>query len=119
LDGPPRGSQPVVERSYSVLWVGTRRSADAVILQPHGEIDLATVGDLEDALRAAEATGVAKIVIDLAAVSMLDSAGLRSLVSAYDRAVETHRELSIRPGSGRIRRVFEVSGLADRLPLAG
>ena len=118
LDGAPWGSHELVERSYSVLWVGTRRSADAVILQPHGEIDLATVGDLEDSLRAAEATGTPRIVIDLAAVSMLDSAGLRCLVAAYDRAIEGHRELSIRPGSGRIRRIFEVSGLAERLPLA-
>ena len=107
-----------MERSYSVLWIGTRRSADTVILQPHGEVDLATVGDLEDSLRAAEATGVPRIVIDLAAVSMLDSAGLRCLVSAYDRSLEGHRELSIRPGSRRIRRVFEVAGLADRLPLS-
>lgn len=101
-----------------MLWIGTRRSADTVILQPHGEVDLATVGDLEDSLRAAEATGVPRIVIDLAAVSMLDSAGLRCLVSAYDRSLEGHRELSIRPGSRRIRRVFEVAGLADRLPLS-
>jgi anti-anti-sigma factor len=107
-----------VERSYSVLWVGTRRTSDGVILQPHGDIDLATVGDLEDALRAAEVTGTGRIVIDLAAVSMLDSAGLRCLVSAYDRAVEADRELVIRPGTSRIRRVFDVSGLADRLPLA-
>jgi anti-anti-sigma factor len=108
-----------VERTYSVLWVGTRRTADAVILQPHGDIDLATVGDLEDSIRAAEATGTGRIIIDLAAVSMLDSAGLRCLVSAYDRALEAGRELAIRPSTSRIRRVFEVSGLSDRLPLGG
>jgi anti-sigma B factor antagonist len=108
-----------VERSYSVLWVGTRRTPDAIILEPHGDIDLATVGDLEDSIRAAEATGTGRIVIDLAAASMLDSAGLRCLVSAYDRAVEAHRELVIRAGSSRIRRVFDVAGLADRLPLVG
>ena len=100
-----------------MLWVNTRRVADGVIVQPHGEIDLATVGDLDDALRAAEATGAAKILVDLTAVSMLDSTGLRSLVSAHDRALVAKRELLIRPGTARLRRLFEVAGLADRLPL--
>jgi anti-sigma B factor antagonist len=100
-----------------VLWVNTRRVADGVIVQPHGEIDLATVGDLDDALRAAEATGAAKILVDLTAVSMLDSTGLRSLVSAHERAQVASRELLIRPGTPRLRRLFEVAGLADRLPL--
>jgi anti-sigma B factor antagonist len=107
----------VEPRSYSVLWVNTRRLHDSVLIQPHGEIDLATVGDLDDALRAAEATGAAKIVVDLASVSMLDSTGLRSLVSAHERSQEAHRELLIRPGTARLRRLFEVAGLADRLPL--
>lgn len=108
-----------MERTYSVLWVGTRRTSDAVILEPRGDIDLATVGDLEDAIRAAEATGTGRIVIDLASASMLDSSGLRCLVAAYDRAVEAHRELLIRASSSRIRRVFDVAGLSDRLPLVG
>jgi anti-sigma B factor antagonist len=100
-----------------VLWVNTRRVGDTVLVQPHGEIDLATVGDLDDALRAAEATGPAKILLDLTAVSMLDSTGLRSLVSAHERAQVASRELLIRPGTARLRRLFEVAGLADRLPL--
>ena len=104
-------------RGYSVLWVSTRRVGGTVLVEPHGEIDLATVGDLEDALRAAEATGAAKIVVDLTAVSMPDSTGLRSLVSAHERSEKAHRELLIRPGSARLRRLFDVAGLAERLPL--
>jgi anti-sigma B factor antagonist len=100
-----------------VLWVNTRRVGDTVLVQPHGEIDLATVGDLDDALRAAEATGAAKILVDLTAVSMLDSTGLRSLASAYERSQLASRTLLIQPGTARLRRLFEVAGLADRLPL--
>jgi anti-sigma B factor antagonist len=109
---------PESGRSYSVLWVNTRRAPNTVILEPNGEIDLATVGDLDDALRAAEARGPATIVVDLAAVSMLDSSGLRCLVSAHERSLEAGREFLIRPGTARLRRLFEVAGLADRLPLA-
>ena len=108
---------PESGRSYSVLWVGTRRTAGTVTVEPHGEIDLATVGDLDDALRAAEARGPASIVVDLSAVSMLDSTGLRCLVSAHERSLEAGRELLIRAGTARLRRLFEAAGLADRLPL--
>jgi anti-sigma B factor antagonist len=104
-------------RTYSVLWVTTRRTHEGLILRPNGEIDLATVGDLDEALRAAEATGAATIVVDLEAVTMLDSTGLRCLVSAHERSLEAGWELRIRPGSDHLRRLFELAGLADRLPL--
>jgi anti-sigma B factor antagonist len=104
-------------RSYGVLWVATRRTADGLVVRPNGEIDLATVGDLDEALRAAEATGAATIVVDLSAVSMLDSTGLRCLVSAHERSLEAGRELRIRPGSDHLRHLFELAGLSDRLPL--
>jgi anti-sigma B factor antagonist len=112
----PRRS-PESGRSYSVLWVNTRRAQNSIIVEPNGEIDLATVGDLDDALRAAEARGPARILVDLSAVSMLDSTGLRCLVSAHERSIEMGREFLIRPGTVRLRRLFEAAGLADRLPL--
>jgi anti-sigma B factor antagonist len=105
-------------RTYSVLWVTTRRTHEGLIVRPNGEIDLATVGDLDEALRAAEATGAATIVVDLEAVTMLDSTGLRCLVSAHERSLEAGRKLRIRPGSDHLRRLFEIAGLADRLPLS-
>ena len=100
-----------------MLWVNTRRAHNTIIVEPNGEIDLATVGDLDDALRAAEAKGPARILVDLSAVSMLDSTGLRCLVSAHERSLEMSREFLIRPGTARLRRLFEAAGLADRLPL--
>jgi anti-sigma B factor antagonist len=111
------GSSRESPRRYSALWVASHRSAGSVVLEPSGEIDLATVGDLEDALRAAEATGAARVVVDLAAVNMLDSSGLRCLVAAHERCMQSGQELRIRPGTHRLRRLFEIAGLADRLPL--
>jgi anti-anti-sigma factor len=108
---------PESGRSYSVLWVNTRRAHNTMIVEPNGEIDLATVGDLDDALRAAEAKGPARILVDLSAVSMLDSTGLRSLVSAHERSIEMGHDFLIRPGTPRLRRLFEAAGLAERLPL--
>jgi hypothetical protein len=63
-------------RSYSVLWVATRRTADGLVVRPNGEIDLATVGDLDEALRAAEATGAAMSARWRRAVSFVSDPGV-------------------------------------------
>jgi anti-anti-sigma factor len=79
---------------------------------------MATVGELEAALREAESSDAVKIVVDLAAVTLLDSAGLRCLVRADNSAREAGRALVIRPGTPRIRAVFESTGLDSRLSLS-
>ena len=47
-------------------------------MQPHGELDLATVGTLQAALDGIEGAG--RLVLDLRGLSFLDSTGLRLLV---------------------------------------
>lgn len=56
----------------------TTRTADALHLE--GEIDLAVADQLSEALREAMASGVA--VVDLSAVTFIDSTGLHAIVSA-------------------------------------
>lgn len=87
-----------------------------------GEVDLATVERFRDALL--EAQGSPRVVVDLTAVTFLDSSGLKALVAAYHRvpAGGELRVVGLRPN---IRRVFEITGLlalfgndtpADALP---
>lgn len=56
------------------------------VLTVTGEIDLATAPALETAIDAALETGPAALVVDLAAVSFLASAGMAALVAAHQRA---------------------------------
>ncbi len=56
------------------------------VLTVTGEVDLATAPALETAIDTALDAGTGHLVIDLAAVSFLASAGMAALVAAHQRA---------------------------------
>lgn len=82
-----------------------------------GEFDLAGVPQFERALREAETSGPAAVVADLTGLVFMDSSGLRALVMANDRAQRGGWRLAIVPGPSSVRRVFEVTQMAERLDL--
>jgi anti-anti-sigma factor len=82
---------------------------------PLGEVDIATVPQFDEAIRAAAATGD-DLVIDLRGVTFMDSTGLRTLVQAGVAAQTGGFGLSIIRGAA-VARILEISGLGDLLPL--
>jgi anti-sigma B factor antagonist len=82
-----------------------------------GEFDLAAVPGFEERIANAEAGSPPAIVVDLTALSFMDSSGLRALVSADDRARRNGRRFAIVPGPPTVRRVFEITQLDKRLDL--
>lgn len=89
---------------------------DAVRIAPSGELDLATVGQLQRELARAIDAGPARIVIDLCGVEFLDCSGLRTLLDAH--AEHDNWELTIIPGPRAVQRMFEITGTIDRLTFA-
>lgn len=89
--------------------VDVHRDGDRTIVTPHGELDLATVGELDGSLRPVTGT----IVIDLRELSFVDSTGLRLLLEQTRRADAT---VQLVDGSAPISRLFELTGLRDALP---
>jgi anti-sigma B factor antagonist len=78
-----------------------------------GELDIATVPDLE---RHVEAAGSAPALeLDLSGVTFIDSSGLRLLIEAHRALGERLRILP----SPACERLFDVAGVRDRLPLVG
>ena len=85
------------------------------ILNPKGEIDLATVGKLEEALAASMTTEDIDIAVDLSGVTFMDSTGLRALLSANQQlAVNGHR-LALIVAGGPVDRLLEISGVGQTL----
>src|SRR4051794_6545088 len=82
---------------------------------PRGEIDLATVELVRDALEPEleRATGV---VLDLRGVTFMDTSGLRYVLELNARAEADEFSLQIVRGPSVVQRVFEVSGIESRLP---
>ena len=89
---------------------------EACLIRASGELDRSTADRLSSALEAARADGVTTLV-DLSAVSFIDSAGLLVLLRSA-RAVNAHDwGCFIVRASGVVRRLVEVSGTTSRLPL--
>jgi anti-sigma B factor antagonist len=81
-----------------------------------GELDLAGIPALEEALGGLEAARPEAIVLDLTALEFLDSSGLRCLVRANARVRESGGRLAIvmTPG-GRVAQTISLTGLDDYL----
>jgi anti-sigma B factor antagonist len=87
-------------------------------VRPVGEIDLATVGRVRRKIDESVAAGCERVVLDLRGVTFMDSTGLHLGLDADAAASAGGWELLIIEGPGPVQRVFEVTGLRDRLPFA-
>jgi anti-sigma B factor antagonist len=81
-----------------------------------GEIDMATKPRLQAVLDAIPGAD-APIVVDLSAVTFMDSTGLAVLLRIDRAAREAGRRLAIACPEGPARLVLAVSGVEDELPL--
>jgi anti-sigma B factor antagonist len=83
------------------------------VVAPHGEIDLATVNAVRDALRPQEVS--TRVVLDLRRVEFMDSAGLALIVEQMRRAEEDGFEFAVVRGPDQVQRLLRMAGLAERL----
>jgi anti-anti-sigma factor len=91
--------------------------ADGVLLVTlQGEADSGAAGQLRDLLTVA-VTRHGRVVLDLAGVSFLDSAGLHALLASHRRAVLVGGRLVLATPSGPARRVLELAAVRDVLPV--
>jgi stage II sporulation protein AA (anti-sigma F factor antagonist) len=79
------------------------------LVQVTGELDLATCGELEAALQAADLG--TRVVIDLTACDFLDSSGLRVLMAGAGRSESAGGRVVLVAPDPRIRRVLELTGI--------
>ena len=73
----------------NLLQITTAPVADGVMgVCIAGEVDMATATQVTDAIRAALAGRPREIHLDMAAVTFLDSSGIRTLLQAHQEAAE-------------------------------
>jgi anti-anti-sigma factor len=82
-----------------------------------GELDLSTVGKVQDELRRVEAGAPPVVVLDLSKLTFLDSTGLRCVVTADERARDAGRRLVVVRGPEPVQRVFAITRLEERLEI--
>jgi anti-sigma B factor antagonist len=101
----------------TTLDVTTSTRPDGVHVQLTGELDLATAPKLEDELTRVEQGDPPVIVLNLQALSFMDSSGLRAVLAADARAREAGRRLVLVRGDERVQRVLRITRLDERLEI--
>jgi anti-sigma B factor antagonist len=85
------------EMSGKPAAIKSKREGDSLTVAVAGEIDLSTAAHLATAIRDAEQTEVNRIVVDLSAMSFVDSTGLSVLLEAIKRTRSDGNRLSFVP----------------------
>jgi anti-sigma B factor antagonist len=101
----------------ALLELDTEQGDGRASLALRGELDISSAPVLEEALGRVEAAGPPLLVIDLRGLEFMDSTGLRTLVSADQRARDAGRRLAIVRGPEAVDRIFNVTRLDERLEL--
>jgi anti-sigma B factor antagonist len=96
---------------YEPLTVSEETHGEIMVLRCAGEIDIATVSLLRDRLSRVQAEGAARLVLELEAVTFLDSLGLGALISAHKRAGELAGSMVIVTTSRPVLRVLSATAL--------
>jgi anti-sigma B factor antagonist len=95
--------------------VESRSGSAIAVVSLDGELDLAVLDVLEEALAARPGDEVG-LVVDLSDLGFIDSAGIQALVSARDGLEEsgTPHAFVVIPGSS-VERILSMTGLLERL----
>jgi anti-sigma B factor antagonist len=102
--------------AVTILEVESEERDGLVHVSLRGELDLSTVGKVDDELQRWEGSSQ-DLVLDLSRLTFLDSTGLRCVVRADERAKEDGRRLVVVKGPEAVQRVFEITRLQERLEL--
>lgn len=87
--------------------VNSRNGVASIALR--GELDLATVSELEGHLAPFESDGVSAIMLDMRELTFIDSVALHSLVRARERAKINGQRLILIGARPTARRLFEIT----------
>ena len=93
--------------------VDEREDHDVVHVAVRGELDVATAPTLREHLYAAADRSSGPVVVDLLAVTFIDSTALGVLIGTKERCDELGIELRLVVDKTRIIKIFEITGLTE------
>lgn len=94
----------------------SERDADSARLTVAGELDIATVPQLQEAIDSMLSDGVSDLLLDLRQLAFIDSSGLRMLILLSSRADGEGWTLRLLRPADRSLSVFEITGADENLP---
>lgn len=110
-----RGSSETFDPSPGQFDMRMHIAGGEHILQLSGELDMATQPLLANTIESMDLAVADLVTLDLSKLTFMDSTGLRAILVLRDFCESAGTELRIVPGPKAVQRVFEISGLLDRL----
>ncbi|PWC83844.1 anti-anti-sigma factor [Azospirillum sp. TSH100] len=95
------------------MHITEQASNGVVVLHPVGRIDSGSTGEFESVLMSAIGGDGTRIVVDMAQLSYISSAGLRSLLVAAKAARAKRGSIVLSAMAPHIREMFDVSGFSS------
>jgi anti-anti-sigma factor len=92
--------------------IEVRPDRGRVQVVPHGEVDMATVGQLAAEIDDLVGRGFEAVVLDLRATSFLDSSGVHMLV---EQTARTDARVTLIEGGPQVRRIVDITGVRHLL----
>ena len=86
-------------------------------ISPTGALDLASSRGLQSRLAELAGENGQEAILDLSAVSFIDSVGLGVVLKAASRFHRQGKRLLIVAPEGPVHRILELAGVSDRLPV--
>ena len=99
--------------------IHARDEGDWKVIDVRGELDAHTAPELDFQLAQLNLQGAYRMVLDLAAVDLVDSTGLGALVAVRNRCMEAGGDFAIANPRPIVLKVIHVTGLEDVLPVQG
>ncbi len=87
------------------------QDAGAVLIQVRGELDMSAAPELTETI--GKVGDAATVLLDLSGVTFLDSSAIGALVGCGRELTEGGGRLQIGPRSDIVKRVLEITGLAE------
>jgi anti-sigma B factor antagonist len=99
------------------LEIVVRRKGAAAAIELQGEWDVAGLASVRQAISTVIDDVPECIVLDLSRVGFMDSTGLHAAIELTRRSTAQNIRLAVIPGPGPVQRMFEITGLLEKLPL--
>jgi anti-anti-sigma factor len=103
---------------HAPLAIRLEERGDTAVVLISGACDASGHQQLREHLLEAESGAANEIVVDLTALRFIDSISLRIVIAAWNRARHAGHRFSVALAkSGQVRRIFEVTGVDQVLPV--
>ena len=94
-----------------------RPKDDVAVVELRGEVDLFTAPQFKDVLFQAIGEEPSRVVVDLAEVTFIDSTAITVVVGGVRAVTAYGGSLELVCPEGHVRRTFEITGLAQIVPI--